>query len=718
MIIKKRKSIWKKIFINIFYILISMILIVSAGIFLLLNTLELPDFSDFENKRLQNSTKIYDRTGEVELFNLHENIRHTSVSNTDISDWIKKATLAIEDKNFYNHHGISFLSIIRAAFTNITAGGYVQGASTLDQQIIKNSLLSSDKNLTRKIKEVVLSIKLDSQLSKDKILNIYLNDSPYGGSIYGVEEASLLYFNKHAKDLTINESAYLAAIPKSPTKLSPINGDRNALEKRKNLVLQTMYDDGYINIDQLKQNQADSYNFTNIASSSGRSLHFVFMVKKYLEDKYGVDVVENSGLKVITTLDWDFQKIAEDTITENFQDYIKNKDKRNVAFVAADPVTGQVLSMIGSRNYFDKNIDGQFNVALAKRNPGSSFKPFIYLKGFMSGLTPESIIFDVKTQFSTNCDEKNPTKNNTNCYSPENYTGKNYGPVSARTSLQNSINVPAVKMLYLVGVSDMLDFAGQLGIDSYKNNPNAGLSLALGGSSVSLYEMLQGYSVLANNGTKNDLHFILKITDYTNKVLEEENLNPIQVVPIKYVNVITDVLSDNNARNLVYPTNNSMFFNDRPVAAKTGTTQDYKDAWIFGYTPSVVSGLWMGNNDYTPITGGSAADTAGPIWKKIMLKYFANKPTEQFPPAEKLYADTSAPILKGNWCDEPNILTLIKGKGDSQYGLWEPPIMNWIYNNPNGCSVWGGGSEVDNNSSNNNDNNTNINDILLDINNI
>ncbi|MCX8513784.1 MAG: transglycosylase domain-containing protein [Candidatus Pacebacteria bacterium] len=486
--------------------------------------------------------------------------------------------MAIEDKNFYTHGGVSITSIIRATFRNISAGGYVQGASTIDQQIIKNSLLSSDKNLVRKIKEIILSLKLDSQLSKDKILNIYLNDSPYGGSVYGVEEASLLYFNKHAKDLTINESAYLAAIPKSPTKLSPINGNRESLEKRKNNVLQAMYDTGYINTEQLKENLSASYNFTNIASSSGKALHFVFMVKKYLEDKYGVDVVENSGLKVITTLDWDFQKLAEDTINENFRDYIKNNDKRNTAFMAADPVTGQILSMVGSRNYFDKNIDGQFNVTLAKRNPGSSFKPFIYLKGFMSGLTPESIIFDVHTQFSTNCDEKNPTKENTNCYSPQNYTSKNYGPISARVALQNSINVPAVKMLYLVGITDMLDFAVQLGINSYKNNNSSGLSLALGGSSVSLYEMLQGYSVLANSGTKNDLHFILKITDYTNKVLEEENLNPIQVVPVKYINVISDVLSDNNARNLVFPTNNSMFFDGRPVAAKTGTTQDYKDA--------------------------------------------------------------------------------------------------------------------------------------------
>ena len=682
---KSKANLLKRLLINIIYISIALLLIIGSGILLLLNTLELPNFSDFENRKLSNSTKIYDRTGEVLLFNLHENTKRTAVRNEDISDWIKKATISVEDRNFYTHPGVSIISILRAMYVNITSGKYAQGGSTINQQIIKNSLLTTEKSIDRKIKEFVLAIKLDNELSKEAILNIYLNDSPYGGSIYGVEEASLTYFNKHAKDVTINEAAYLASIPKSPTRLSPFGNNIKELENRKNTVLWLMYQNGYITEEQYRESENKYITFVKNDFSSGKAHHFVFMVKKYLEEKYGYDTVESLGLKVTTTLDWKLQKQSEDILNKEFEKYIKNNDTRNVSFILADPRTGQILSLIGSRNYFDKTIDGQFNAATGKRNPGSSFKPFIYLRGFMNGLTPESIIFDAPTQFGTNCINNN-NKDIVNCYSPQNYTGLNYGPVSARVALQNSLNIPAVKMLYIVGLSNMLDFAGQFGIESYTKKLDTGLSLALGGGSVSLYEMIQGYSVLANNGTKNDLHFILEVKDNKGNILEKENLNPIQIVPEKYVSALSDVLSDNKARNLVFSVNNSMYFGDRPVAAKTGTTQDYKDAWIFGYTPSVVSGLWIGTNDYKSISGGAAGDTAGPIWKKIMLEYFKDKEIERFPVAEKLYDDKSPEILKGNWCNNPNILSVVSGATDPQYNLWQVGIDNWLQSHINNCN--------------------------------
>ncbi|MDI9354890.1 MAG: transglycosylase domain-containing protein [Cyanobium sp. MAG06] len=494
--------------------------------------------------------------------------------------------MSVEDHDFYNHYGVAPISILRAFVANLMAGKYVQGGSTINQQIIKNSLLSTEKSIERKIKELLLAVKLDKELDKEQILNIYLNDSPYGGSIYGVEEASLAYFNKHASETNINEAAYIAAIPKSPTRLSPFGNNIKELENRKNLVLDLMYKNGYITENDLIENKNKTVTFVKNDFSTGKAHHFVFMVKKYLEDKYGEDSIDSLGFKVITTLDYKLQKQNEDIIKKEFEQYIKVKDNRNVSFIMADPKTGQILSLIGSRNYFDKDIDGQYNTVISKRNPGSSFKPFIYLEGFIKGLTPESIIFDAPTEFSTSC-----SFNKESCYSPQNYTGKNYGPVSARTSLQNSLNIPSVKMLYMAGLKDVLELAVKVGIDSYAKNINPGLSLALGGSSVSLYEMLQGYSVLANNGARNNLHFILEVRDNKNNIIEKELIDTTQVVPEKYTSVLSNVLSDNNSRNIIYPVNNSMYFDNRPVAAKTGTTQDYRDAWIFGYTPSVVSGL-------------------------------------------------------------------------------------------------------------------------------
>ena len=671
------------LFKNIFLTFLAFVLIFISILIISIATIKLPDFSGFENRAVSNSTKIYDRTGKVVLYNVHDNIKRTSVTFDNISDNMKHSTIAIEDSHFYEHHGIRVTSIIRATLVNIMSGEYSQGASTITQQVVKNALLTREKTITRKIKEWLMAIKLDSQVSKDDILNIYLNESPYGGSIYGVEEAAQSYFGKSAKELDVAESAYLAAIPQAPSHYSPFGKYVDDLNKRKDIVLRRMFELNYINDSQYENAKNEKVIFKSSGDNNGKALHFVAYVRLYLEEKYGKEVVEKGGLKVITTLNWDLQKSAEEIVKRGaLANEIKFKAS-NAALVAIDPKTGQILTMVGSRDYSDKAIDGNYNVATALRQPGSTFKPFVYYLAFAKGLSPESVEFDLPTEFNANCNPDGhampPFDDDKICYNPENFDNKFRGPISLRNALGQSLNIIAVKLQYIVGIEDTVKLVRSLGLDSINPNGGYGLSLALGAGTVRLLDITNAYGTFANNGVYNELNSILEIRDKDNNLLEKFEPAPKSKLDTNYVNMISNVLSDNNAKAPAYGYNNKMNFNDRPVAAKTGTTNDYRDVWTIGYTPSLVVGMWAGNNDNTPIDKKVAGLVVTPIWREFMDVALKNKPIEYF--NNYSISPSAPPYTKGVYCDNTfgthSILYDI-GKGDTdQAKLWQYAIAIW-----------------------------------------
>ena len=696
----RKRNLHKKIIKEIILALFSFAVVMTAFIIAWIANLALPDFNNFENRNISNSTKIYDRTGKVVLYNIHDNIRRTEVSIEEISPYIKQATISIEDEHFYEHFGFRPTSFIRAVLANLTAGGYSQGGSTIDQQIIKNALLTREKTITRKLKEIVLAIKLDAQLDKDKILQIYLNESPYGGTIYGVEEASLSYFNKHARDVTLTEAAYLAALPQSPTYYSPYGKHLDMLERRKNIVLEKMFKLGYISEKEKIISQSEKIVFERDESSSGKALHFVMYIREYLIEKYGEEMVRNGGLKVITTLDYELQKNLEDIVYKGALENEKKFKARNASLVAIDPRSGQILSMIGSRDFFDKEIPGQFNIATANRQPGSSFKPIVYAQAFKDGYTPETVLFDTPTQFSSLCDAYGKAKKGTDnsaCYMPQNYDDKFRGPISLRNALAQSLNIPAVKLLYLVGINDVIYLAQQMGLSTINEPDRYGLSLVLGGGEITLLELTNAYGVFANNGKYNKPIGILEINDKSGTLIEKYTEEQKEVLEEHVTSLMSSVLADNNAKTPSYGANSPLFFKDRPVASKTGTTNDYKDLWIVGYTPSIVIGMWAGNNDNTPIDKKTAGFILAPIWRKAMDVALVNKPVEYFP--DPLPNTSQKSILKGIWCNNGEAHTILKDvikndpngsypnnpESDSQYELWNTSIQNWLGKNKSKC---------------------------------
>jgi 1A family penicillin-binding protein len=687
---KRRSSAVKRLIQEVILVCLGLGFLAGAFLLVWVSAIDLPDFNNFENRSVANSTKIYDRTGKVVLYNIHDNIKRTAVPLSEISPYVQQATISIEDSTFYSHNGFRPLSFMRAVFANITSGGYSQGGSTITQQVVKNALLTRDKTITRKLKEIVLSIKLDSELSKDAILEIYLNESPYGGTIYGVEEASLSFFGKSAKDLTLVEAAYLAALPQSPTYFSPFGKNRDALEKRKNLVLERMYELGYITSEQKAAAQNEVVAFIRNETNAGKALHFVFYVREYLEQVYGKDAVQNGGLKVITTIDYDLQKKLEDVVKQGaFENAAKFKAS-NSALVAIDPKTGQILSMVGSRDFFDKEIPGQYNIAVANRQPGSSFKPIVYAAAFNKGFTPETVLFDVPTQFSTRCDAYGtpyPGSKESDCYMPENYDGKFRGPISLRDALVLSLNIPAVKLLYLVGMRPAVDLAQKMGLSTITDPDRYGLSLVLGGGEVTLLEMTNAYGVFANNGVYSKPQSILEIRDLNGTLLEKFTPSQVEVLPEQTTSLVSSVLSDENARALSYGANSPLSFGSRPVAVKTGTTNDYRDVWVIGYTPSIVIGMWGGNNDNSPIDKKVAGFVLAPVWRKAMLAALDKKPIEYFP--EPLPNTSDKPILRGEWCSPSGVHTILYSiyknnplgpapanpYSDPQFSLWDTPIQ-------------------------------------------
>lgn len=716
---KKIKSLiaWKKIF----FICIALFFLMVGGGLLWASTVKLPDISSFEARKIANSSKITDRTGEVVLYDINQGVRRTEVPLDQMSDNIKNAVVAIEDSHFYTHKGIRPTSILRAIFVNIIHGKFSQGGSTLTQQIIKNTLLNKDKTIVRKFKEWVLALKLERQFSKDQILTIYLNDAPFGSTIYGVEEASQAFFNIPAKDLSIAQSAYLAAMMPAPTYYSPFGQHKDKLEERKNLVLSKMKENGYINDTQLQEAKKTQVVFNTSASNSIKAPHFTFYILNYLEEKYGRDVMENGGYTIKTTLDYDLQKKAEDTINKFSDQNQKKYNASNEAMVVIDPKTGQILAMVGSKDYFNKDIDGAYNVAVAPRQPGSSFKPFVYLTAFQEGYTPDTVLFDVPTEFSTNCTPYSQPLSGfsaKDCYHPQNFDNKFKGPISLRSAIAESRNVPSVKLLYLAGIDNVINNAHALGITTLQDKNEYGLSLVLGGGEVTLLDMTSAYSVFANSGLRNPPVGILEVRDSSGKIVEQYTPDSQQVMDKNTVLTLNDVLSDPVARTPTFGSSITI----PGVAVKTGTTNSDRDAWILGYTPNLAVGVWSGNNDNTPMHSGGSA-VSGPIWKSFMEEVLPTLPSELF---EKPLPDpdfnTLKPILRGQWMgnqtvaidkitglratentpieskiekvitDVQSILYWVNKKdprgpapinpsSDPEFHLWNPEVQNWWLNN-------------------------------------
>ncbi len=622
------------------------IAIVAGGTLLWAASIRLPDFDVATERKVEQSTKIFDRTGKILLYDLHENVRRTIVPFDSISRHVKNATVAIEDAEFYQHGGIKISAIIRAIFVNISSVGFTQGGSTITQQVVKNSLLTTEKTIARKLKEWVLSMKLEKVLTKEEILSLYLNEAPYGGSVYGVEEASRRFFNKTSEELTLAESAYIAALPQAPTYYSPYGEHLEQLEARKNLVLRRMVELGFITEDDRVRAEDEVVTFQPQPEKGILAPHFVFYVKDYLEKKYGSGGIEDRGLKVITTLDYELQEKAEEIILKGALQNKENFNAENAGLVALDPKTGQILTMVGSRDYFDEEIDGNVNITLAERQPGSAFKPFVYATAFKKGYTPDTILFDVPTQFSTAC-PAGSLSNITPCYSPGNYDAIFRGPLTVRQALAQSVNIPAVEAVYLAGLAASIKTARDMGITTLTDPAHYGLTLVLGGGEVTLLELTSAYSVFANDGSRNPTTPILSIEDPAGRILEEFDAKSFRVIDRNISLQMSDILSDNAARTPAFGERSSLYFPGRQVAAKTGTTNDYRDAWIIGYTPSIAAGAWAGNNDNTPMEKKVAGFIIAPLWHEFMEFALQKFPETGF--ATPTYSDTEKPVLRGVW---------------------------------------------------------------------
>lgn len=650
---KRRNKRMRALCKDVLIILIALGFLGGGAMLFWIASFDIPDLESFSERKVAQSTKIYDRTGEILLYDVHEDIKRTLVLSEDISRHIKNATVAIEDAEFYDHFGIKPTAFLRAVIANLQSGSFSQGGSTLTQQVIKNSLLTTDKKISRKLKEWVLAVKLEREMSKDDILTLYLNETPYGGNIYGIEEASQAFFNKPASDIEIAEAAYLAALPQAPTFFSPYGNNKDQLEERKNLVLSRMQDLGFITDTEYEEAVVAEVEFQPRGELGILAPHFVFYVISQLEEQYGKKAIEERGFKVITTIDYELQQAAEAIVKKFALENSETFEAENAALVALDPRTGDIVTMVGSRDYFDEDIDGNFNVTIARRQPGSAFKPFAYATAFKKGFIPDSIVFDLETEFSTECTPEGEPKNSRDdaedvCYMPENYTGEFVGPVSMRDALAQSMNIPAIKTLYLAGLNDTLRTARDMGIDGLGNVNQYGLTLVLGGGEVTPLEITSAYSVFANDGMRNEHRAILRIEDSDGNIVHESRTRPRRVLDAEVARMISDVLSDNDARAPLFGSNSLLHFANNDVASKTGTTNDFRDAWIVGYTPTVTVGAWVGNNDNTPMNAVSGLRVS-PMWRAFMDVAIETLGDEEFITPRPYEEERLKPIMRGIW---------------------------------------------------------------------
>lgn len=579
------------------------------------------------------SSKIYDRNGEL-LYDIYDGEKRNPVGWDDIPGYLKQATIAVEDKDFYNHKGFDPLTPFRI-IKNLFYFGKVTGGSTLTQQLTKNVLLTSERLITRKIKELILSIQIDAKYSKDEVLLMYLNEAPYGGSSWGVGSAVEQYFDKSVDELNLAESAILAGLPQLPSIYSPFSKTPKAYVDRTNHVLKRMVDDGYISKD-LKDKameEVEDYEFKGKGNNI-TAPHFVLWIKDKLIEKYGEEVIEGGGLRVTTSLDLEIQEKAEEIVSGEI-DKAERLGISNGAAIMVDPTNGQILAMVGSRDYFSDKTDGNFNVVTqALRQPGSAIKPITYLTAIKKGWTAGSFIMDTPVTFKGVAGLKD--------YNPQNYNGKYNGPMTLRTALGNSINTAAVKMLANVGIENMLSVAYEMGISTLEptkeNLSRFGLAVTLGGAEVKMIDLAGAYSAFANKGEKAELVGILKVEDINGRVLEEFK-EPIikKVMTPQEAFIISNILSDNSARELTFGPVNGLQISGYQVAVKTGTTNDKRDNWAIGWTPNFLTAVWVGNNDNSPMKQvASGVSGATPIWRKIMSFVLPKRNKQDFPIPDKI----------------------------------------------------------------------------------
>ncbi|MBU0578460.1 PBP1A family penicillin-binding protein [Patescibacteria group bacterium] len=598
-------------------ILISALLILltsSAYGFYLFIIKDLPQPSQLTESKQIVSTKILSRDGEV-LFKIYENENRTLVKLNDIPQNMINATVAIEDGNFYYHHGFSIKGIIRAIIANSQDPSIQQGGSTITQQLVKNRLLDPEKTIQRKIRELILSILVELQFSKEEILEMYLNQVAYGGSTYGIEEAAQRYFGKTVGQLNLAESSLLAGLPVAPSIYSPFGGAPELAKHRQLEVLRRMVEDEYIDQAQADTAYNQPLNFQQDVIDI-KAPHFVFYVKKLLSEQYGEEVVSQGGLEVTTTLDLNLQQATQQIVTNEVTNLTRLQVSNGAALVT-NPQTGEILAMIGSKNYFDFGHDGQVNVTLRPRQPGSSIKPLTYSIALEQGKSPSTIIDDSPITYHS---IGSPP------YSPKNYDGKFHGKVTLREALASSYNVPAVKTLAEIGVSTMLDKAKIMGIDTWQDRNRFGLSLTLGGGEVTMADMAELYSTFANYGTTVELNPILEIKNYQGEilyrntcVLENKGCPQNKTLNTKTAYQISDILSDNQARTPAFGPQSVLRIPNQQVAVKTGTTNSLRDNWAIGYTTDYLVAVWVGNNNNSPMSYVASGITgASPIWNQVM----------------------------------------------------------------------------------------------------
>lgn len=600
---------------------------------------QVPSPDSLQSRSVAQSTKIFDKNGEL-LYDIFQNQNRTPVKLTDIPEVVKFATISIEDKDFYKHKGFDVMGIGRAAVNLVLKRRIEGGGSTLTQQLVKNALLTADQSFVRKIKELILAIQVERAYSKDQILEMYLNEIPYGGTAYGIEAAANLYFGKHAKELNLAEASLLAGLPQRPSVYSPYGTHPELAKVRQGEVLRRMVADGYITQKQADEAKKQTLTYRTSKNEIGfKAPHFVLYVKQKLIEQYGDKLVEQGGLRVTTTLDYKLQQETEKIVKDEVEK-LKGFKVGNAAAVVLNPKNGQIQAMVGSKDYFGQNepegcdeevncvFTPNVNVALRNRQPGSATKPITFAAGMQKGYTAATPLMDVKTEFPGGADNPN--------YSPVNYDGQFHGVTQVRYALGNSYNIPAVKMLALVGVKNVLDLGYRMGISNWEpseeNVNSVGLSLTLGGRELRLLDLTSAFGVFANKGKKQDPISILKVTDSKDKTLYEyHDGEGVKILEEGIAYIISNILSDNGARSAAFGSNSVLNVPGKTVSVKTGTTDQKRDNWTVGYTPSVVTGVWVGNSDNSVMNPAIASGVTGasPIWQKIMIAALRNSQDEK-----------------------------------------------------------------------------------------
>lgn len=630
---KKENKIW-----SVFKFFFFSILFFILGTFILFFYFakDLPRPEIFTERQLAQSTKIYDRTGQVLLYEIYGEEKRTWVSLKNIPEYLKQAVIVAEDSNFYHHFGVDLKGIARAILVDLKIGEALYGGSTIPQQLIRSTFLSVEKTAERKTREIILALELDRRYSKDQILEWYLNQVPFGQNAYGVEAASQTYFNKSVSEISLSEAATLAALIRAPSRLSPYGENKNELLIRKDYILNRLVAEGYLKKEEAEKIKTEEIKFVEKPIQI-KAPYFTLWVKQNLEEKYGEDFLRGRGLKVYTSLDYELQKITEEVVKKGVE---RNKiyNAYNAGLVTIDPKTGQILAMtVGTGDYYAPAypegcisgvnclFDPKFNVVVGTekspgRQPGSALKPFVYATAFKKEYDDKYIVIDELTNFGVWGGKE---------YIPRNYDGLFRGPVTLRQALAQSLNVPSVKVLLnLAGLEDSIKTAQDSGITTLK--PPYGPSIVLGGWEVRLLELTSAYGVFAQDGLKTPLVSILKIEDSAGNIIEENKKTKIRILESNVARLINDILSDNEARAPIFGSRSSLYLENYQVAAKTGTTENYRDGWTIGYTPSIVVGVWVGNNDNTPMEKEPGVVLAGPIFHDLMERILPKYPKENF----------------------------------------------------------------------------------------